>query len=248
MALCGRLAVVTGGGSGIGRAICHDLARQGATVVVCDIDSNKAKQTVSELTAGGHGAYTVDVARSQSVTALFDDIKKSFSLPVSIVVNCAGILKRSPLVDMSEEFFDEIMGVNLKGTFLVTKFAVREMLANKVPGGGTVVNIASIWGKTGSAQHSAYSASKSAVEGFTRSLALELGGDGIRCNAVLPGYTDTPMTANNSEEAKAKDIGNTPLGRAALPEEVARVVTFLCGPDSSFMTGASIEVTGGYGI
>ncbi|CAN7946243.1 unnamed protein product, partial [Ixodes hexagonus] len=132
------------------------------------------------------------------------------------------------------------------GTFLVSKAAVREMLSSKLPCGGTIVNIASIWGKSGSAEHSAYCASKSAIEGFTRSLALELGRDRIRCNAVLPGYILTPMTANNTEEAKAKDIGNTPLGRAGVPEEVARVVTFLCGPDSSFMTGASVEVTGGW--
>ncbi|KAH7961058.1 hypothetical protein HPB52_001301 [Rhipicephalus sanguineus] len=246
MSLHGRLALVTGGASGIGKATCHALAAQGVRVVVADLNVNAAKVVASELPgAGTHIAALLDVSDASSVDILFADIKETESIPISIVVNCAGITKRSPLVETTDEDFDKIIQVNLKGTFLVTRAAARAMIASGVTE-GVVVNVASILGKSGLSGLVAYTASKGGIVALTKSVAQELAQQGIRCNAVLPSLTQTAMIDPLPEEPKRACIAQTPLARMCQPEEVSEAIVFLCSPRSSFVTGAALEVTGGF--
>lgn len=246
MPLTGRLAAVTGGASGIGKAICFALAKEGAVVVVGDINFCGAQETAAALPGVGHPhqAVKVDVSSGESIATFFETITKMCTLPLSVAVSCAGILKPASLVDMSEELFDEIMNINFKGTFLFCRGAVRAMQAARVSN-GVLVTVASNWAHSGSPCYSAYAASKAATVAFTKSLALELAADGMRCNCVLPSYTDTPMTASNSLQEKARDAAKSALGRAARPDEVADVVVFLCGPRSSYVNGSAIDINGG---
>lgn len=252
MPLSGRLALVTGGASGIGEAVCQVLAEEGAAVVVADKQLEAARQVVASLPGEAkHQAVYVDVGDSASVKHLFDNMKETYAaLPLSIVVNCAGIGGLVPILDCSDEIFDDVIRVNLKGTFLVTREASRYMLRSgqSMPeGGAAIVNVASIFGKSGQENLAAYSASKGGVVALTKSAAQELAPHGIRCNAVLPGWTETPLTAHVPEDMRAEAIASTPLKRTAQPREIAEVIKFLCSPtSSSFVTGAALEVTGGW--
>ncbi|KAL1439632.1 hypothetical protein MTO96_031891 [Rhipicephalus appendiculatus] len=196
MSLTGRLAVVTGGASGIGKAVCFALAKEGAAVIVGDINFCGAQETAAALPGVGHPhqAFSVDVRSGESIETFFAAIMKMCKLPLSIAVSCAGILKPAPLVDMSEELFDEIMDINFKGTFLFCRGAVRAMQAAQVPN-GVLVTVASNWAHT--------------------------------------------------PQEKARDAAKSALGRAARPEEVAHVVVFLCGPQSSYVNGSAIDINGG---
>lgn len=250
--LCGRLAVVTGGGGGIGKAICEVLAEKGVQVIVADIDILAAETAAKALPAkqGGqkHVAMHVDISQSSSVQTLFAAIKEVYGAPAGILVNCAGTgALFTSVVDTSEDSFDRVVSVNLKGTFLMTKAAVRDMLAGGVTE-GAVVNVASIVAKTGVKGLCSYVASKAGIVGLTKTVALDLADKGIRCNAVLPGYTDTPVTDCLSEEMKLGILAAIPFKRPAQPREVADVVAFLCSPESSYMTGTAVEVAGGCGL
>lgn len=248
MALSGRLAVVTGGASGIGKATCHALAALGAQVVVADINLDGATEVARALPgSSGHTSMLLDVGFTESVEQLFANIKENESLPISIVVNCAGVPTLSPIVDTTDEEFDRVIQINLKGTFLVTRAAARAMIESSMAD-GAIVNIASILGKTGLVNGSAYAASKGAVVSLTKSVAHELAPHGIRCNAVLPGLTQTPMVRTLNEDETRLFVAATPLGRIGQPEEIAQAVAFLCCPSSSYVTGAAIEITGGYGM
>lgn len=243
--LAGRLALVTGGGSGIGRSVCKALSNEGARVIAADKNKEGAVTTISDLPGSHeHRAVEVDVGNSESVSSLFAEIKKSYSAPVSIVVNCAGILRDSFLMDMTEEAFDDVMKVNLKGTYLVTQAAAREMVASGVPN-GAIVNISSIVGKTGNLGQCNYAASKAGVVGFTKTVALELARHNIRCNAIMPGFIETPMVASVPEKVLTKIMERVPMRRFGKPEELASAVLFLCSPASSYVTGSVLEVTGG---
>ncbi|XP_065280022.1 (3R)-3-hydroxyacyl-CoA dehydrogenase-like [Dermacentor albipictus] len=252
MSLSGRLALVTGGASGIGAAVCQVLAEDGAVVVVADKQLEAARKVAGSLPGDArHQAMYLDVGDSASVEQLFTNIKGTYeALPLSAVVNCAGIGGLAPIVDCSDELFDDIIRVNLKGTFLVTREASRYMLSSGQPmpeGGAAIVNVASIFGKTGQESSAPYAASKSGVVALTKSAAQELAAHGIRCNAVLPGWIETPLTAGAPEGWRAAAIATTPLGRTAQPREVAEAIKFLCSPtSSSFVTGAAIEVSGGW--
>ncbi|XP_037516231.1 estradiol 17-beta-dehydrogenase 8 [Rhipicephalus sanguineus] len=252
MSLSGRLALVTGAASGIGEAVCRVLAEEGTAVVVADKQLEAARQVVASLPGDAkHQAVYVDVGDSASVKHLFDNIKDTYAaLPLSTVVNCAGIGGLVPILDCSDEIFDDFIRVNLKGTFLVTREASRYMLRSGQPmpeGGAAIVNVASIFGKSGQENAAAYSASKGGVVAMTKSAAQELAPHGIRCNAVLPGWTETPMTALVPKDMRAEAIASTPLKRTAQPREIAEAIKFLCSPtSSSFVTGAALEVTGGW--
>ncbi|CAN7945606.1 unnamed protein product, partial [Ixodes hexagonus] len=243
----GRLALVTGGGSGIGRSVCQALAKEGTRVIVADINLNGAAATVASLPGTDHEALEVDVGESKSVSTLFENISKLCSRPASIVVNCAGILiAPTPLVGLSEQSFDDIMRVNLKGTFLVTQAAALAMTAGNVRD-GSIVNISSIIAKLCYPDRSAYVASKAGVLTLTKVAAKELASHGIRVNSVLPSTTDTPMLGQKSQDPmrREKTELKVPLKRLCRPEEVAEVIMFLCGPGSSFMTGSAVDISGG---
>ncbi|KAH7951007.1 estradiol 17-beta-dehydrogenase 8 [Rhipicephalus sanguineus] len=251
MALSGRLALVTGGASGIGKAICQTLASEGATVVVADKQLEEATKVAESLSGGAkHHALYVDVGDSSSVEQLFSCMRSTLALSLAAVVNSAGIYIRASLVDTSDEMFDETIRVHLRGTFLVTRAAAREMTRseNVLPeGGAAIVNVSSIGTKTGWPLAAAYCAAKAGVVALTKSAAQELAAHGIRCNALLPGLTATPMTDSLPEEGKEEVRSLTPLKRLAKPSEIAEAVKFLCSPTaSSFVTGAALEVTGGF--
>ncbi|XP_064454753.1 estradiol 17-beta-dehydrogenase 8-like [Ornithodoros turicata] len=243
--LAGRLAVVTGGGSGIGRAVCKALSLEGARIIAADISKEAAAFTAKCLPGSHeHQGMQVDVGSAESVAALFEAIRKQYTMPPSIIVNSAGIIRDAFLLDMTEAMFDDVIKINLKGTFLITQAAAREMVTNKVAE-GSIVNISSIVGKTGNMGQGNYAASKAGVVGFTKSIARELARHGIRCNAVMPGFIETPMTTAVPEKVLSKILPKIPMHRMGTPEEVAEVVKFLCLPSSSYVTGSVLEVTGG---
>ncbi|XP_029837326.2 (3R)-3-hydroxyacyl-CoA dehydrogenase-like [Ixodes scapularis] len=246
--LGGRLALVTGAASGIGRSVAMVLARENVTVIVADINSTGGEETVGMLPNKhlNHRALYVDVRNSASVKDLVECIETTYEMNISIVVNSAGILHRiTPLVNLSEAIFDDVFNTNLKGTFLVTKEAVKHMLSRNVTG-AAIVNIASILGKGGFPGLGGYTASKGGVIAFTKSVALELATKGIRVNAILPGLTNTPMIQKYSVEAvTARLAAVIPMKRIAEPIEISETILFMCSPKTSYMTGASIDVAGG---
>uniref|UniRef100_A0A147BJ51 (3R)-3-hydroxyacyl-CoA dehydrogenase n=1 Tax=Ixodes ricinus TaxID=34613 RepID=A0A147BJ51_IXORI len=243
-----RLALVTGGGSGIGKSVCHALASEGSCVIVADINLDAATATATSLSGiHRHRAFKVDVGCSTSVNSLFENVRTTYGRAPNVVVHCAGIGSlATPLVDTSEEDFDKTIRINLKGTFLMTQAAGRAMIAERVTD-GAIVNMSSMMVKIIHKRGSAYSTSKAGVVALTKVAAKELASHGIRVNAVQPSIVETPMTLSNSNAAErlAQAAANIPLGRPGLPEDVAQVVKFLCGSGSSFMTGSIVDVSGG---
>ncbi|KAG0420102.1 hypothetical protein HPB47_003676, partial [Ixodes persulcatus] len=248
LGLGGRLAVVTGGASGIGRSVCMVLAREGATVVAADRNRTGSNETIEMLRQsynGDHRAIYVDVSNSSSVSNLFEKIESSFpGRKVSVVVHSAGVLGTpGPIEETSDTDFDDVLATDLRGTFLINRASVRHMLANNVMD-GTIVNIASDLATSGSAKLPSYSASKGGVGSLTKSVALEVAAKGIRVNAILPGPVDTPMLTNLPEEKVASFDKSAMFRRRARPEEISETIAFMCSPMSSFMTGAAVDVTG----
>ncbi|XP_076327453.1 (3R)-3-hydroxyacyl-CoA dehydrogenase-like [Tachypleus tridentatus] len=245
--LSDRLALVTGGGSGIGRAVCQALAREGAKIVVADINENAATSTLQSLPPGGENSYIVeivDVSQSQSVNNLFTTINQRLCQAPDIVVNSAGITHDGLMNEMTEQMFDDVLNVNLKGTFLVTQAACRLMIAHKIKI-GSIINISSIIGKVGNIGQCNYAASKAGVVGLTKSVAKEMAKYGIRCNAIMPGFIDTPMVMTVPEKVMTHFKKLTPMGRFGKPEDVAEASLFLASSKSNYITGEVIEVTGG---
>ncbi|KAJ6643241.1 (3R)-3-hydroxyacyl-CoA dehydrogenase [Pseudolycoriella hygida] len=243
MSLSGKLAVITGAGSGIGRAACNILARDGATIVAIDRIGASAAATIKPL-GDSHLSLEVDVSSSDNIRAALNDTLKKYKKPPSIVVNSAGITKDNFLLKMSEQDFDDVINVNLKGTFLVMQNFAQAMVAHNI-GGGSIVNIASIVGKTGNMGQVNYASSKSGVESMTRVASKEFGKFNIRVNAILPGFIKSPMTDKVPDKVKEIYLQSCALKRFGQPEEIAEVISFLASDKSSFVNGASIEVTGG---
>ncbi|CAN7996735.1 unnamed protein product [Ixodes pacificus] len=243
-----RLALVTGGGSGIGKSVCHALASEGTCVLVADINLDAATATATSLSGiHQHRGFKVDVGCSTSVNSLFESVRSTYGRAPNIVVHCAGIASlATPLVHTSEEDFDKTIRINLKGTFLMTQAAGRAMIAERVTD-GAIVNMSSMMVKIIHKRGSAYSTSKAGVVAITKVAAKELASHGIRVTAVQPCIVETPMTLSNRNAAErlAQAATNIPLGRPGLPEDVAKVVKFLCGSGSSFMTGSVVDVSGG---
>ncbi|XP_021923404.1 estradiol 17-beta-dehydrogenase 8 isoform X1 [Zootermopsis nevadensis] len=234
-------------GSGIGRAVCQVLSREGAKVIAADQNAIAAQETkglISGVRCNDHISVSVDVSIAESVDMAISDAIRHYSKPPSVVVNSAGITLDNFLLKMDEKWFQKVIDVNLKGTFLVVQAAVKAMIDAKVYG-GSVINIASIVGKTGNIGQCNYSASKAGVEAFTKTAAKEFGQFGIRCNAVVPGFIKSPMTDSVPEKVIQKIIPFIAVGRMGKPEEVAEVIAFLASDRSSYVNGASIEVTGG---
>ena len=251
--LSGQHAVVTGATRGIGAAIAASLAAEGATVSLLGRDMPQLEQVANKL--GGTErttAIAVDVTDSTSVTNAFTAARKHFG-PVHILVNNAGQAASAKFMDTDEVLWNRILGVNLHGTYLCTRQAVPDMLQL---GYGRIINIASIAGLRGGAYLAAYVASKHAVVGLTKSLALELARKNITVNAVCPGYVDTEIVQNaitrimaktgrNHEEALGTLVATNPQGRLVTPEEVANTVLWLCRPGSESINGQSIAISGG---
>ncbi|KAG7453420.1 estradiol 17-beta-dehydrogenase 8 [Solea senegalensis] len=246
--LISRLTLVTGGGSGIGRAVCQRFASEGASVVVADISEESANETLgslqSDLKGQGHMATVVDVSSKESVTKLVTSIQTCYFQPPSVCVNAAGITQDNFLLSMTEEQFDKVIQINLKGSFLVTQ-AVAQALVSCGASRGSIISVGSIVGKVGNIGQVNYSSSKAGVEGLTRTAAKELSRFGIRCNCILPGFISTPMTDKVPEKVITKMKSLIPMGRMGEPAEVADVCAFLASDDSRYITGASIEVSGG---
>lgn len=236
------VAIVTGAGSGIGAATARALSDRGDKVVCADVMLDPAKHTAGGLKDSI--AVEVDVSNGASCDRMVDEAMKRFGR-VDSIVTCAGVEKHGLGHEFSEEDFDRIIGVNLKGTWLSARSAVRAMIG--AGHGGTVVMIGSINSVRGNPGASAYCASKGGVLMLGRTLALDWAPFGIRVNIVGPGVVDTPMSARSlaDPQKRAKMMEKTPLGRPAPPEEIASVVAFLTSDASSFMTGAYVPVDGG---
>lgn len=230
-----RVVLVTGGNRGIGRAIAERFVREGYRVAV-----------TARSGEGPEGTLTVraDVTDAAAIDAAFTEVEQQLG-PVEIVVANAGITKDTLLMRMSEDDFDSVVATNLGGTFRVVKRASKGMLRARF---GRVILISSVVGLYGSAGQVNYSASKSALVGFARSLTRELGARGITTNVVAPGFIETDMTAELPEETQKQYKASIPAGRFATPDEVAGVVTWLAGDDSGYISGAVIPVDGGLGM
>jgi 3-oxoacyl-[acyl-carrier protein] reductase len=239
----GKVAVVTGAARGIGQAIALELAKQGATLALCDLDKEWLAETIGLVEAEGAKAtgWSVNVSSGDAVTETVDAIIKELG-GVDILVNNAGITKDGLMMRMSEEDWDAVLAVNLKGTFLFTKACGRAMMKKR---SGAIVNIASIIGLIGNAGQCNYSASKAGVIALTKSSAKELAARNVRVNAVAPGFIQSKMTDVLSEDVKSKMLGAIPMGRFGVPQDVANTVVFLASELSGYMTGQTLTVSGG---
>ena len=243
MELKNKVALVTGGAQGIGRTISEELALAGAHVVLGDVNLEGAQATAEaiNISGGSASAVKIDVSNATEVREVFDFIIKD-KKPVDIVVNNAGITRDGLMVRMKENDWDLVLDINLKGSFLCSQQAAKQMMKQK---SGAIVNIASIVGVMGNFGQANYSASKAGVMGLTKTLAREVASRGIRVNAIAPGFIDTEMTRVLDEEVRQKLIEQIPLARLGLPEDVARCVNFLVSDKSSYITGQVINLNGG---
>lgn len=242
--LDGKTALITGASRGIGKGIAEKFAAEGANIAFTYRSSEeKAKALEAELGKLGIKAmgFKSDASSFEESAKLIEDVTANFE-SLDIVVNNAGITKDNLILRMSEDQWDDVINVNLKSVFNLTKHVSRTMMKQR---SGSIINMSSVVGVFGQAGQSNYSASKSGIFGFTKSIAKELASRGIRCNAVAPGFIDTEMTQELTEEQRAGFLQAIPLGRYASTEEVANVCLFLAGDQSSYVTGQTISVCGG---
>ncbi|XP_066292322.1 (3R)-3-hydroxyacyl-CoA dehydrogenase-like [Branchiostoma lanceolatum] len=246
--LAGRLAVVTGGSGGIGGAVCQLFAREGASVVVVDINEGKGQEMAASLPNMGsqqHRFYKTDVASSKSVNEMVTSLRKDYTCAPSVVVTCAGVAIPSYFLDMDEATYDKVTNINQKGTFLVAQAMARLMVEDKVKN-GSIVTMGSICGRVGQHEFTHYSGTKGAVVSMTRGIAKELAEYGIRCNVVVPTIIDTDIVDKSYEQERLEYVQEkTLLKRAGKPSEVANLCLFLASEESSYMTGQVVDITGG---
>ncbi len=243
MDFTGKKALITGSGGGIGKSIALLLADMGADIVVNDVSLENAQQTVKEVISKGRKAIcsSANVINDADVKEMFDSIASKFGR-IDILVNNAGITRDSLLMDLTEDQWDQVMDVNLKGVFLCCKYAAKMMSEKQY---GKIVNISSASALAGNIGQVNYAASKGGVISITKTLAKELARYGINVNAVAPGYIKTPMTRAVPEKVEKYLIGQIPLRRAGEPEEVANAVAFLVSDISAYITGQILSINGG---
>jgi 3-oxoacyl-[acyl-carrier protein] reductase len=239
--LDGQVAVVTGGGRGIGLAIAQALAEAGARVAVVDVEETESRKAAESLPGEGHRGYRGNVTEGQGLQAVFQEVEGALG-PITILVNNAGITRDNLILRMSEEEWDQVLSVNLKGAFNATKAVARGMMKRRF---GVIINIASVIGLMGNAGQANYAASKAGLMGFTKSIAREFASRGIRCNAIAPGFIQTAMTDKLSPEVVEGLKAQIPMGTLGEPHDVARLVRFLAGPGAAYITGQVIAVDGG---
>ena len=240
----GRVALVTGGGRGIGRAIAVRLAQEGARVAISYRSNDAAAEETAELVrqAGVEcETFKGDVASPEDVEALMKGVGEAFG-SVEILVNNAGTTRDNILLRMKDAEFDEVLATNLKGTYLCTRTVLRGMVRARW---GRIVNISSVVGLLGNAGQANYAASKAGIIGLTKSVAREVAGRGITANVVAPGYVETELTGVLPEKIKEQILDQVPVGRFGEPEEIAEVVAFLAGERAAYVTGQTIAVDGG---
>ncbi len=244
--LTGKVAIVTGGGQGIGEAISKRLAREGARVVIADTNPETSRKVVSEIMRQGHDALAIqtDVSKSVDIRRLVDEALDRFG-GVDILVNNAGVNRRAPFLDISEEDWDWVQGLNLKGTFLCSQRVAREMVKARIK--GKIVNMSSIFVEIADPDQTTYSISKAGVYKLTMNMAFELAPYGINVNAIGPGPIQTELTRHLVEDPERHRLllKSIPLGRMGQPVDIANAVFFLVGPESDFITGHLLIVDGG---
>ncbi|MCY4024326.1 MAG: glucose 1-dehydrogenase [Anaerolineaceae bacterium] len=249
-----RVAVVTGGSTGIGRACAQEFAAEGAAVVIADVNEGQGAELAASIEAAGGQALfqRTDVAREESVARMVAVACERFG-GVDCLVNSAAVQTYGSVVTTDEDTWDRTIDVNLKGIYLAARHCIPSMAAR---GGGAVVSIASVQGIMSQPDVAAYAATKGAIIAMTRTMALDHAGEGVRVNAVSPGSIDTPMLRESARLFSPEAVEETveswgelhPLGRVGQPREIARAVLFLCSEDASFMTGANVVVDGGLSI
>jgi NAD(P)-dependent dehydrogenase (short-subunit alcohol dehydrogenase family) len=254
MELEDHVAIVTGGGRGIGRATAMELARLGADIVVAELDRAGAERTAAEITRLGRRAVAVptDVTKRAALAAMVERARAELGR-IDVLVNNAGIYRAAKTLDITEEHWDAVMDINAKAVFFASQAVLPTMIAQKR---GAIVSLASMAGKIGSLTNLPYNASKAAVISMTKSLALAHAADGIRVNCVCPGFVETDMWSvvareqgallgMSAEEFTKRRAAQVPLGRMERPEDVANVIAFLASPRAEYLTGQAISVDGG---
>lgn len=241
--LDGKIALVTGAGRGIGRAVAEKLASEGADLALCDVKVEWLAETQAAVIGLGRKAVTVaaDVSKAAEVAAAVEAAQAACGR-IDILVNNAGVTRDGYLVRMSEEDWDAVLDINLKGTFLMTQAVAKLMMKQKT---GNIINIASIIGLIGNAGQCNYAASKAGVIAFTKSTAKELASRNIRANAIAPGFIETKMTEVLPEEIRKKMLDAIPMRRFGLPADIAHAVLFLASDASAYLTGQVLSVNGG---
>ncbi len=243
MRLQNKIAVITGSASGIGLATAQKFAQEGATVVVCDLRQEGIDAAVKSITDKGQQAvgYIVDVTNKEQINAMRDDVLQKFGR-IDVLVNNAGIVMDAQLIKMTEDQFDKVIDINLKGTYNMARALVDTMVAQ---GAGVILNASSVVGVYGNFGQTNYAATKFGVIGFVKTWSRELGKKGIRVNAVCPGFVATPILNDMPEKVLAAMADKVPVKRLADPSEIANVYAFLASDEASYINGAALEVTGG---
>ncbi|MCX7994201.1 MAG: 3-oxoacyl-[acyl-carrier-protein] reductase [candidate division WOR-3 bacterium] len=240
MVLDGKIALITGGASGIGAAIAQKFVQNGASVIIVDVDEELGKATIQNIGERAY-FYPLNIADEDSVNTTIDRIMGEFT-KVDILINNAGITNDRLLIRMTKEDWDKVISVNLTGTFLVTRAVVKYMMKQRF---GRIINIASVIGLIGNAGQANYAASKAGIIGFTKSCAKELASRNITVNAIAPGFIETRMTEKLPEAIKQEYFKLIPLGRFGKPEDVANLALFLASDQADYITGQVIAIDGG---